>query len=374
MEKGKSRGIIIIFVCILLSFICGTVGAYLVITTVPSVSKNIVQNVSKLEYNESSSIAESADRVKGGVVVVVSYKNDTKVGTGTGFAYKKDGKTTYVMTNNHVIAGADSVKLILDDGDTIDASIVGGETYSDIAVLKTEDSKLSTVLNIGNSANSKVGDTIYTVGSPMGETYRGTVTKGILSGKDRLVEVSFSGNTSDYYMKVLQIDAAINPGNSGGPLLNLSGEVIGINSLKLVQQEIEGMGFAIPIEDALNYAQYLETGSSVDRPYVGISMLDISDQYYLWQNGIKIPDKVSEGVAILSVVDGSPASEANLQKGDIIISLNGDKIKSLAEFRYVLYKNKVGDKVDIEYLRNGKVEKASITLGKNNTSTRVNGN
>lgn len=370
MEKNKSKGFVIIFVCILLSFICGTVGAYLVITTVPSISKNIVENVSKLEYTETSSIAESVDRVKDGVVVVVSYKNGTKVATGTGFAYKKNGNTKFIMTNNHVINGADSVKLILDNGDTIDASIVGGETYSDIAVLKTDDKKLETILTLGDSSKSKVGDTIFTVGSPMGETYRGTVTKGILSGKDRLVEVSFSGNTSDYYMKVLQIDAAINPGNSGGPLLNLSGEVIGVNSLKLVQDEIEGMGFAIPIEDAINYASSLESGNTVERPFVGISMLDITDQYYLWQNGITVPNNVEAGVAILEVVEGSPAKAAGLQKGDIIISLNSKKIKSLAEFRYELYKNKVGDKIEVEYLRNGKVNKANITLGKNSDNNK----
>ena len=167
-------------------------------------------------------------------------------------------------------------------------------------------------------------------------------------------------------MKVLQIDAAINPGNSGGPLLNLSGEVIGVNSLKLVEDQIEGMGFAIPIEDAINYAQTLESGNTVERPFVGISMLDITDQYYLWQNGITVPDSVEAGVAILEVVEGSGASAAGLQKGDIIISLNSVKITSLANFRYELYKNKIGDKIQIEYLRDGKVNKTEITLGRNN--------
>ena len=362
MEKNKG---IIIIVCILLSFICGTIGAYLVVTLLPSTGQSIVQNVSKLQYTESSSIADSVDNVKDGVVVVVSYKNGTKIATGTGFVYKKNGKTSYIMTNNHVISNADSVELILDDGKTIEATIVGGETYSDIAVIKSDDENLKTVLPLGDSSKTRVGDTIYTVGSPMGETYRGTVTKGILSGKDRLVEVSFSGNVSDYYMKVLQIDAAINPGNSGGPLLNLSGEVIGINSLKLVEDQIEGMGFAIPIEDALNYAQTLESGSTVERPFVGISMLDITDQYYLWQNGITVPKDVEGGVAVLEVVDGSPAKNAGLEKGDIIISLNGAKIKALAQFRYELYKNKVGDKITLEYLRDGKVNKTEVVLGKN---------
>lgn len=365
MEKGKSNAIVIIIICILLSFICGTVGAYLVITTVPSVSKNIVENVSKLEYKESSSIAESVERVKDGVVSVMVNKNDNWVLSGTGFAYKKKDNFVYVMTNNHVIAGFDEIRFLLDNGETIEASIVGGETYSDIAVLKTSDPKLSTIINIGKSSESKVGDTVYTIGSPDNISYRGSVTKGILSGKDRLVEVSFSGTKSDYYMKVLQIDAAINPGNSGGPLLNLSGEVIGINAIKLVRQEIEGMGFAIPIEDALNYAETLENGNTVDRPLVGINMLDISDQYYLWQNGISIPDNIDGGVAILSVVDGSPAKEAGLQKGDIITALNDKKVSSLAEFRYELYKNKVGDKLDITYIRNNKTNKVTITLAKN---------
>lgn len=364
MKENKNKSnIIVIIVAVLLSFVSGTVGAFLVITNVPSVSKNIVENVSKLEYNETS-IADSVDKVKDAVVVVMSYKNNIQISTGTGFVYKKDGDTSYIMTNNHVIDGADKVQLILDDGNTIDATVVGGETYSDIAVLTSTSDKLTTVIEIGDSSESRVGDTVFTVGSPMGEEYRGTVTKGTLSGKDRLVAVSFSGTTSDYYMKVLQTDAAINPGNSGGPLLNINGEVIGVNSLKLVEDEIEGMGFAIPIEDALNYAETLESGNTVERPYVGIGMLDITDQYYLWQNGISIPNNITEGVAILTVENNSPASNAGIQKGDIIIKLNDTDISSVAEFRYELYKHNVGDTINITYIRDGKENTAKVTLGK----------
>ena len=364
MKENKNKSnIIVIIVAVLLSFVSGTVGAFLVITNVPSVSKNIVENVSKLEYNETS-IADSVDKVKDAVVVVMSYKNNIQISTGTGFVYKKDGDTSYIMTNNHVIDGADKVQLILDNGNTIDATVVGGETYSDIAVLTSTSDKLTTVIEIGDSSESRVGDTVFTVGSPMGEEYRGTVTKGTLSGKDRLVAVSFSGTTSDYYMKVLQTDAAINPGNSGGPLLNINGEVIGVNSLKLVEDEIEGMGFAIPIEDALNYAETLESGNTVERPYVGIGMLDITDQYYLWQNGISIPNNITEGVAILTVENNSPASNAGIQKGDIIIKLNDTDISSVAEFRYELYKHNVGDTINITYIRDGKENTAKVTLGK----------
>ena len=364
MKENKNKSnIIVIIVAVLLSFVSGTVGAFLVITNVPSVSKNIVENVSKLEYNETS-IADSVDKVKDAVVVVMSYKNNIQISTGTGFVYKKDGDTSYIMTNNHVIDGADKVQLILDNGNIIDATVVGGETYSDIAVLTSTSDKLTTVIEIGDSSESRVGDTVFTVGSPMGEEYRGTVTKGTLSGKDRLVAVSFSGTTSDYYMKVLQTDAAINPGNSGGPLLNINGEVIGVNSLKLVEDEIEGMGFAIPIEDALNYAETLESGNTVERPYVGIGMLDITDQYYLWQNGISIPNNITEGVAILTVENNSPASNAGIQKGDIIIKLNDTDISSVAEFRYELYKHNVGDTINITYIRDGKENTAKVTLGK----------
>ena len=363
MEK-KNNNVVVLVVAVLLSFISGTIGSYLVITNVPSVSKQIIENVSKLDYTENS-IADSVEKVYDAVVVVVSYNKGQKISTGTGFVYKKNNNKAYIMTNNHVIDGADEVKIIRSDNEIIDASIVGGETYSDIAVINIPEKDALSVIDIGNSSDIRLGDTVFTIGSPLGEAYSGTVTKGILSGKDRMVEVSFSGTTSDYYMKVLQTDAAINPGNSGGPLLNLNGEVIGINSLKLVEDEIEGMGFAIPIEDALLYAGTLEEGKTIDRPFVGISMLDVADSYYLWQAGINIPEGVNSGVAIIEVESGSPADKSGLQKGDIIVKLGEEGIDSLAEFRYELYKHSPGDEIEITYNRGGKEQTVKITLGKN---------
>ena len=180
-----------------------------------------------------------------------------------------------------------------------------------------------------------------------------------------MVEVSLSGTSTDYYMNVLQLDAAVNPGNSGGPLCDVSGKVIGIISLKIVQNEVEGMGFAIPIEDALKYANAIEEGGEIVRPYVGISMLDLSEEYYLWQNRITIPEGVEEGIAVVEVVSGSPADKAGFKKGDIIVKLGDTEIGSLADFRYQLYKYNVGDKLDITYYRNGKKETTTIILGKN---------
>ena len=237
--------------------------------------------------------------------------------------------------------------------------------YADIAVLTVDDNDEYKTVEIGDNEALKLGDTIFTVGTPMGSMYKGTVTKGILSGKDRMVEVNVSGSTADYYMKVIQIDAAVNPGNSGGPLCDVSGKVIGVISLKIVEDRVEGMGFAIPIEDALNYASIIEEGGQIVRPYIGISMVDLSEEYYLWQNRITIPEDVEEGIAVISVESGSPADKAGLKKGDIIVKLGGEDTGSLAEFRYELYKHEVGEKVEIEYYRGGKLQKTTITLGKN---------
>ena len=362
-KKNDSSVAVVLIFSILLSFVCGAIGAYLMVSnyTVESVVKNITTS----ELVETS-ISTSVDKVYGSTVVIVAYKNGKLISTGTGFVYKKDSKNAYIMTNNHVIDDADSVKVEFNDkSEKIEAKIIGGEVYSDIAVLTIDVKDVGDAVEIGNSEELKLGDTIFTVGSPMGITYKGTITKGIVSGKDRMVEVNLTGNTTDYYMKVIQIDAAVNPGNSGGPLCDVSGKVIGIISLKIVKDEVEGMGFAIPIEDALKYANAIEEGGEIARPYIGISMLDLSEEYYLWQNRITIPDGVDEGVAILEVVSGSPADKAGLKKGDIIVKLGDADVGGLAEFRYELYRHDIGEKVSVTYYRNGKKDSTTITLGKN---------
>lgn len=273
------------------------------------------------------------------------------------------------MTNHHVISGVENVKIILSDKTVLDVEIKGSEAYSDIAVLAVSSDKIKHVATLGDSSKLKVGDTLFTVGSPEGADYAGTVTKGILSGKERLVAVALSNSqSSDYYTKVLQTDAAINPGNSGGPICNINGEVIGITNMKLVDATVEGMGFAIPIEDALFYAATLEKGETVARPYIGIGVLDITDSYYLWQNGITIPNNIKAGIAVLEVAENSPASTANLKKGDIITKLDGTEISSIAEFRYELYKHTPGDSIEIKYIRNGKEKTATIKLTENKQS------
>lgn len=357
---------VVVILCIVLSLISGGLGAYLMISTrqnTTTTTNGITTSTAKL--TETNSISDAVSKVYDAVVVVEVYSNNQLASTGTGFVYKKANGKAYLMTNNHVISGGKKVKVLFQNGDELEATTVGSDTYSDIAVLSVKDSDKIVAATTGASDKSKVGDTVFTVGSPEGSDYAGTVTKGILSAKDRLVEVALSNSqTSDYYMQVLQTDAAINPGNSGGPLCNTNGEVIGITNMKLVDDTVEGMGFAIPIEDALKVAEVLEKDGKVSRPYIGISMLDLSNSYYLWQAGIMVPENVNNGVAVVKVESNSPADKAGIKKGDIITKLAGKDTKSLAEFRYELYKHSPNDSVEVTYIRDGKEQKTKLTLGK----------
>lgn len=362
-KQGNGVGTVLLF-SILLSFVCGMLGAYLISQTVSV--EQVVKNITTSELVENS-ISSSVDKVYNSTVMIEAYGDGKLISTGTGFIYKKSGKKAYIMTNNHVIDGADGVKIEFNNSEKkIDAKIIGGDKYADIAVLTIDDSDEYQIVEIGDNESLKLGDTIFTVGTPMGASYKGTVTKGILSGKDRMVDVSVSTSAAaDYYMKVIQIDAAVNPGNSGGPLCDVSGKVIGVISLKIVEDRVEGMGFAIPIEDALSYAEIIEKGGEITRPYIGISMIGLEEEYYLWQNRIVIPEGVDEGVAVVSVENGSPAEKAGLKKGDIIVKIGDADTRSIAEFRYELYKYNVGDKANITFYRNGKIQTVSITLSKN---------
>ena len=198
----------------------------------------------------------------------------------------------------------------------------------------------------------------------MSSNYSGTVTRGILSGKNRMVEVSVSSSSNDWIMNVMQTDAAINPGNSGGPLCNVSGEVIGINSMKIVQSEIEGIGFSIPIEDAMEYANKIVKGIEIKRAYLGISMGDISTSaYQLMRAGITIDPSITSGVIVFEASNDGPSGKAGIKKGDVITKIGNVEVKNVAELRYYLYKNKPNDKVDITIIRGTTEKVLKVTLG-----------
>ena len=312
---------------------------------------------------KEDSVSLAVGKIYDATVTIQNYQAGRLSASGSGFIYKKDKEYGYILTNNHVVDGASSVIITTSSDDQVEAEVLGSDKYLDLAVLKIPVKYVNGVASIGTSEESNLGDTIITVGTPVGYEYRGTVTKGTLSGKNRLVEVSIVSK-NDFIMSVLQVDAAINPGNSGGPLVNVNGDVIGINSLKLVQDEIEGMGFAIPIEYALKYVDELEAGKKIERPFIGITMLNATDTYRLYQAGIMLDEDIDSGVVVVSVSDGSAAEKAGLKKGDVIISINGNKVSSAAYLKYELYKSQVGDTIEVLYYRNGKEKKAKLTLTK----------
>ena len=354
---------IIYIVTIILSFFIGIMGTIIVLNYYPIKEKTITEKTNEtVNITETNTIKESINKIYDAVVLVETYKNNSQISSGTGFIYKKDEKNGYILTNHHVIDGGNNYKITLINGQEIEAKLLGSDEYSDIAVLSINPEGITQVAKLGESSKAEIGDTVFAVGSPLGKEYMGTVTKGILSGKERTVTVSSA--TTQSMIEVLQTDAAINPGNSGGPLVNINGEVIGVTSMKLVQSEIEGMGFAIPIEIVNSLLERLELGEKIERPLIGIEMTDITKTFYLYRQGIIIPEELENGVVIIKTSEGYPAEKAGLKKGDIILSINDTKIEDSAHFKYLLYKYKVGDKIKITYYRDKKINEATIILDK----------
>jgi len=351
---------IIYIVTIILSVFAGCALMYFIISRNPS---SVITTISKEEKNVTvteEGLSSGINNIYNSVVVVENYQRNTLAGIGSGFIYDASG---YIMTNHHVVENASEIKVILMSGETIDATVLGSDEYADIAVVKIDPKYATKVAKLGKSADTKVGDTVFTIGSPISADYKGTVTRGILSGKDRMVEVSVNSNTSDWIMNVMQTDAAINPGNSGGPLCNVNGDVIGINSMKLVQSQIEGIGFAIPIEDAIEYASTIVKGEKIKRAYLGISMGDITSKYYLLRRGIALDDSINSGVIIYEVETGGPAYNAKLQKGDVIVKIGNYPVKNVAELRYYLFKYKTNDNIKVTVIRGKENQTFDITLG-----------
>ena len=356
----KTKSIILI----LLTFFLGAGAMYVLVNYSPAAVQTIVNKSEKEVTVTDTGIADAVEKLYDAVVVVGSYKNGILSSSGTGFVYEEDNKYAYILTNSHVIDGATSIKVKFTNDTIEDVELVGNDSYSDIAVLKVAKDKVIKIAEIGTNENLRVGDTVFAIGAPLDNEYSWTVTRGILSGKDRLVDVSV-GNTgsADWVMQVIQTDAAINSGNSGGPLANSNGQVIGVTNMKLVSDGVEGMGFAIPIEDALNYAKQLRENGKIERPFIGISMLDSSDTFNLARYRITL-DTSLEGAVVIETQKGSPAADAKLQMGDVITKIENHEVTSVARLKYYLYKYAPGDKVKITYVRNGKTETVTIKLDK----------
>ncbi|MGN4424992.1 S1C family serine protease [Bacillus cereus group sp. MYBK30-1] len=290
-------------------------------------------------------------------------------GTGSGVIYKKSGNKAYIVTNNHVVDGANKLAVKLSDGKQVDAKLVGKDPWLDLAVVEIDGSNVNKVASLGDSSKIRAGEKAIAIGNPLG--FDGSVTEGIISSKEREIPVDIDGDKRpDWQAQVIQTDAAINPGNSGGALFNQNGEVIGINSSKIAQQSVEGIGFAIPINIAKPVIESLEKDGVVKRPALGVGVVSLEDVQAYAVNQLKVPKEVTNGVVLGKIYPISPAEKAGLEQYDIVVALDDQKVENSLQFRKYLYeKKKVGEKVDVTFYRNGQKMTKTATLA-DNTATK----
>ena len=376
LEKRKSSNKffqIVISILIVIAVIIGLIFAILNFIDLDSLFTQTVNYKTEKEVTiTDKGIADAVDKLYDATVIVEVGSANKISGWGSGFVYKTDDKYGYILTNAHVVESASKIIIVNSKEEEIDGEVVGYDTYSDVAVVKIPVDKVISVAELGNTDDIRLGDTVFAIGTPVSLQYSFTVTRGILSGKNRMVSMSStSGNAfygqqvvDSWYMSLLQIDASINSGNSGGPLANSNGEVIGITNSKLSNSymnsaSIENMGFAIPIEDALAVANQLEENGKVTRAVLGVSMTTVEAAK---ATGYDLDDDVTYGAVVADISKGSSADKADLQKGDVIIKINDYKVENYMYLKYYLYRFNVGDKVTLTYLRDGKEKTAEITL------------
>lgn len=318
----------------------------------------------------SGDIANIVEDASESIVGIVNYQQQNgmgasqaaQAGTGSGVLFKKDGDSAYIITNNHVIEGASKIEVSLHDGEKTNAELVGADPLTDLAVLKIDEKYADNLLEVGDSSALRAGEQVIAIGNPLGLDLSRTVTQGIVSAVDRTIPVQTSKGESE--LNVIQTDAAINPGNSGGALLNSKGELIGINSAKISNSGVEGLGFAIPSKDFQPIVkEIIETGK-VERPYIGIGMTNLTDvpRQYLKD----LPSEVEAGVIVANIDKTSAAAGAGIKEGDVITELNGQSVADVADLRRQLYADlKVGDQIDLTIFRGGEETTISLTLTSN---------
>lgn len=329
--------------------------------------------ISNIRVDVTSSITDAVELVDEGVVSIINLQRNNynswagfygftedqeelqQAGSGSGAVYKIEGDTAYIFTNNHVVDGSDAVDILLKDGTRVSATVEGTDVWTDLAVLSIDAQYVDTVLEFGDSDNLTVGEPAIAIGSPLGTEFASSVTSGIISGVNRTVPVDTNGDGQmDWEMTAIQTDAAINPGNSGGPLINIAGQVVGINSMKISTAVVEGMGFAIPSNDAVNIINQLEQNGEVIRPYLGITMVDIAmiSQDQRTQE-LNLPQDVTSGIVVAQIENNSPADNAGIEPGDVIVSFDGTEVENSVDLRQLLYTTPIGESIQVELYRNG---------------------
>lgn len=386
---------------ILVGFIGGVAGTLLILNmagiSINNVSSSSTKTTtSKVSYSNTNDTTKAVEKVREAVVSVINYQsnsssndlymqmfggnldNNTNNGSdsdlsiaseGSGVIYKKDGNSAYVVTNNHVVDGASQIEIMLSDGTKVVGELVGTDTYSDIAVVKITSDKVTTVAEFANSDKITVGETAIAIGSPLGTDYANSVTQGIVSSLSRTVTMT-NDDGETISTNAIQTDAAINPGNSGGALINIEGQVIGINSSKISStsdsgsgNSVEGMGFAIPANDVVKIINQLEANGKVIRPALGITMANLSDLSTTTISRLNIPTSVTSGIVVASVQSGMPA-EGVLKKYDVITAIDDKDVSSITDLQSVLYGHSTGDSIKVTFYRGTDKKTETIKLTK----------
>ena len=339
-------------------------------------NKVVIQQVERTDSSAASGTAVSSsgmttsqvsEMVSPSVVVITTEQvvysqwswygqNQVESGAGSGVIISSDG---YILTCAHVVSGASQITVTIGDTDYT-ATVVGEDDTSDVAVLKIDATGL-TPATVGDSDSLSVGDSVLAVGNPLGEL-GGTVTSGIVSALNRIVTIQ--GTSSTNTMSLIQMDATVSPGNSGGGLFNMNGELIGLVNAKSSSSDAEGLGFAIPINDAIQVAQdLLENGYVSGRPYMGITYIAVTDAQTAAQFNVN-----AYGVYVVDVVQGGPADKAGLKVGDRIVSIDGTEIAQKDDLGTLMQQHTAGDTLSITVARDGQMQTVSLTLGEKNAS------
>ena len=339
-------------------------------------NKVVIQQVERTDSSAASGTAvasggmttsQVSEMVSPSVVVITTEQvvysqwswygqNQVESGAGSGVIISSDG---YILTCAHVVSGASQITVTIGDTDYT-ATVVGEDDTSDVAVLKIDATGL-TPATVGDSDSLSVGDSVLAVGNPLGEL-GGTVTSGIVSALNR--SVTIQGTSSTNTMSLIQMDASVSPGNSGGGLFNMNGELIGLVNAKSSSSDAEGLGFAIPINDAIQVAQdLLENGYVSGRPYMGITYIAVTDAQTAAQFNVN-----AYGVYVVDVVQGGPADKAGLKTGDRIVSIDGTEIAQKDDLGTLIQQHTAGDTLSITVARNGQMQTVSLTLGEKNAS------
>lgn len=319
--------------------------------------------------NTTASVADVVESASKAIVGIINYQNQSnpfsgaqgtvQSGSGSGVIFNVQGDSAYIVTNNHVIEGASEVEVSLYDGKKATAEVVGADALTDLAVLKIDEKYATHTLKFGDSSGLRPGDQVMAIGNPLGLNLSRTVTQGIVSAIDRDIPVETSAG--EWELSVIQTDAAINPGNSGGALINTSGHVIGINSLKISNSGVEGLGFAIPSNDVVPIINQLIENGKIERPYLGVSLADLQEIPSMYLQSL--PESVKGGTLVTYIEPNSAAANAGLKQMDVIVSINGEEVNTSSDLRKYMYTNLTpSDKANLKVYREGQAIDVEVNL------------